>query len=154
MTALALDIGTRRIGVAVSCAQERMAFPLETVAALPRSAAVARITRLAQEREVRVVVVGLPLDLRGREGGAVRRTRAFCAALADALETPIAEWDERLSSAAAERALLEGDMRRSRRKEVVDQVAATLILQSWLDAERAGNEAEPDAQRAADTERS
>lgn len=136
MRVLSLDIGTVRIGVAISDPEGRMAFPVETLAARPEAAAVARIAALVDERAIARVVAGLPLDLGGREGAAVRRTRRFLRNLASAVAVPIDEWDERLSSAAAEQSLVEAGVRRARRREVVDQVAATLILQSWLDAHR------------------
>lgn len=136
MRILALDIGTVRIGTAISDPEGRMAFPLETVPARPEVAAIERIRCLVREREVTGIVAGLPLDLEGREGAAVRRTRRFLGALGARVTVPIEEWDERLSSAAAEQSLVDAGVRRARRREVVDQVAATLFLQSWLDAHR------------------
>ncbi|TVQ97512.1 MAG: Holliday junction resolvase RuvX [Deltaproteobacteria bacterium] len=135
MRALALDIGSVRLGLAISDADGRMAFPLETLPARPADRAAREVARIVREREVEHVVVGLPLDLSGREGAAVRRTRRFVDTLRAHLgDIPVSEWDERLSSAAAERALLDLDVRRQRRREVVDQVAATLFLQAFLDA--------------------
>ena len=136
MSTLALDIGAVRIGVAAAN-DSRIATPLETVRAQPRSAAIDRVAELVEERGVREIVVGLPLELSGREGAAVRRVRRFTAALATALpEVAIVEWDERLTSVAAESSLIESGVRRAARKQVIDQVAAVLILQGYLDSER------------------
>lgn len=110
----------------------RIATPLETVDARPRSAAIARICELIAEHNVEQLVMGLPLELSGNEGQAVRRVRVFQRALADVCTLPVAEWDERMSSVAAERSLIESGVRRAGRKKVIDQVAATLILQGWL----------------------
>ena len=125
-----------RIGVAVSDPSGRIATPVETVEAHPRSAAIKRIVELVASTGAERVVVGLPLTLDGTEGQTVRRTRQFVAGVAERVPVPIVEWDERMTSLAAERSLLESGVRRQRRREVIDQVAATLILQSWLDAGR------------------
>lgn len=131
---LGLDVGSRRIGVAVGDPSGRIATPVETVSAHPRSAAIQRIVALAEEYEVSAVVYGLPLTLDGAEGGAVRRTRAFVDGVRERVDCEFVEWDERLTSVAAERALIEADVRRKQRKEVIDQVAATMILQGYLDS--------------------
>lgn len=125
-----------RIGVAVSDPSGRIATPVETVEAHPRSAAIKRIVELVAATGAERVVVGLPLTLDGTEGQTVRRTRQLVAGVAERIPVPIVEWDERMTSVAAERSLLESGVRRQRRREVIDQVAATLILQSWLDAGR------------------
>lgn len=133
---LAIDVGAVRIGLAISDPDARIATPLETVAGRPRGAAIARIVELLVARDIRQIVVGLPLDLDGREGQAVRRVRTFVDALREHTELPIEEWDERFTSVAAERSLVEADVRRAKRKTVIDQVAATLLLQGYLDAKR------------------
>jgi len=143
MRAISLDIGTVRIGVALSCPRRRFASPLETVAAQPRNAALARIIALVEQHEVVDIVVGLPLELDGRPGRRARQTRAFTEALASRVHVPIHEWDERMSSRSAERALLEADVGRRERKDTIDRVAAAIFLQSWLD-ER-GATPEPDS---------
>jgi putative holliday junction resolvase len=133
---LAIDVGAVRIGLAISDPDARIATPLETVAGRPRAAAIARIVELLVARDIRQIVVGLPLDLDGREGQAVRRVRTFVDALREHTALPIEEWDERFTSVAAERSLVEADVRRAKRKTVIDQVAATLLLQGYLDAKR------------------
>lgn len=130
---LAIDVGSVRIGVAVGDRAAGIATPLETVPGRPTSAAVARIAALLAEQRATELVVGLPLELDGTEGRAVRRMRAFVAALQQHVDLPVHEWDERFTSVAAERSLLEADVRRAKRKEVIDQVAATMILQGYLD---------------------
>jgi putative Holliday junction resolvase len=134
MRALGLDVGTKRIGVAVSDPSGRIATPVETVEAHPRSQAVLRIVAIANDRGVDTLVVGLPLTLEGTEGGAVRRTRDLVRGVMERLDVALVEWDERLTSVAAERSLIHADVRREKRKEVIDQVAATMILQSYLDS--------------------
>ncbi|MCB9507164.1 MAG: Holliday junction resolvase RuvX [Myxococcales bacterium] len=133
MRALCLDVGTVRIGVAVSDPAGRVATAVETIAARPTGAALDRIVELVGHYDAGSVVVGLPLTLDGTEGGSVRRVRALTAALAPRIDCPIVEWDERLTSVAAERALIGVDVRRDRRREVLDQAAAVLILQAYLD---------------------
>ena len=129
---LCLDVGMRRVGVAVSDAAGITAQPLEVIDRKDTDP-FAAIAALIEARDVEIVVVGLPLALDGTEGPAVRRTRRFvedlCARVGD---VTVVEWDERMSTVAAERAMLEGDVSRARRKESVDSVAASLILQSYL----------------------
>lgn len=130
---MGLDVGGARVGVAISDPSLRLATPVETVAARPESACMARIAALCEQYGVDRIVVGIPLELSGREGHAVRRTRRFVDALAAVVPAQIVEHDERLTSAQAERVLIEGGMRRADRRDVIDQAAAVLILQSWLD---------------------
>lgn len=134
MRVIGLDTGTRRIGVALSDTTGRLASPVETVAGTDVRAACQRIAQLVAQNHAVAIVVGLPIDMTGNEGPAVRRTRNFTRVLKQATSVPVLEWDERLSSAQAERSLLANDMRRDRRKEVLDQAAAVLILQAWLDS--------------------
>lgn len=134
MRIIGLDTGTRRIGVALSDTSGRLASPVETVAGADVKAACQRIAQLVTENSAVAIVVGLPVDMSGKEGPAVRRTRNFTRVLEQVIQVPILEWDERLSSAQAERSLLANDLRRDRRKEVLDQAAAVLILQAWLDS--------------------
>jgi putative Holliday junction resolvase len=134
-----LDVGTVRIGVAISDPTGRMAHPRETVAARPLSAAVDRVAAILAEAQIRRVVVGLPIDLDGKAGRAVRMVRLFTRALVERTGVEVLEWDERLTSVAAERMLVGADLSRARRRQVVDQVAAAMILQGWLDnAQRRG----------------
>lgn len=134
MRVIGLDIGQKRIGVARSDASGRLATPVETVMAPTPAAAAARIATLAAECGAQGVVVGLPVELSGKEGHAVRRTRRFVEVLQRVLPLEVFEWDERLTSAAAERSLIESGVSRRERKDVVDQAAAVLILQGWLDS--------------------
>jgi putative Holliday junction resolvase len=133
--AVALDIGTRRIGVAVSDSGGAVATPYEVVT---RSGDPARdhrrIAALVDEAGAEVVVVGLPLSLDGTEGPAARAVLAEVDQLRAALPVPVVTWDERLSTVEAERSLRMTGVRKGKRRRVVDQVAATVILQSWLDA--------------------
>jgi putative Holliday junction resolvase len=133
MRALGIDIGTVRIGLAVGDDRHRLATPLATVAAQPQSAALEAIARLVEEHGVDTLVFGLPLELSGREGRMARLVRTFAEALGERLALPVEFVDERMSSIAAERSLVGADVRRAERKQVIDRVAATLFLQSWLD---------------------
>ncbi len=135
MRVMGLDIGSVRIGVAMSDPGRRIASPLETVQASPRNDALARIAALAREHEVSLVVFGLPVQLDGREGHSARRIRAFAERVERACRVPVEPWDERFTSAQAELVLLEGNVKRAQRKQVVDRVAAAMILQAWLDAQ-------------------
>lgn len=136
---LGLDVGTRRIGVAKSDARGRMAMPSETVDASRRGEAAERIAQIIDQSGAHTVVVGWPLNLDGTAGRAVRRTEKFIARLEEALakcgrEPAIVEWDERLTTSAAENFLIGADVSRKRRKQVVDQIAAAHILQGYLDS--------------------
>jgi putative Holliday junction resolvase len=138
MRALGLDVGMKTIGVAVSDELGLAAHPVLTIARQGTVRDVARVVAMAAEREVRAVVVGLPLELSGEEGRRVRRVRVLIDALRQALpaDIPIHEWDERFSTAAVERMLIAADVSRQRRKQVIDKQAAAYILQGWLDAHR------------------
>ena len=144
MRIFGLDVGTRTVGVAVSDALGMTAQPLTTLRRTGLRANLAELRRLAETHEVRQAVVGLPLNMDGTEGPSAAAARAFGEALAQALDIPVEDQDERLSTVAAQRALLEADVSRARRREVVDQVAAALILQTWLDT-RQGNPTGDDA---------
>ena len=139
MRALGLDVGMKTIGVAVSDELGLAAHPVLTIARQGTAPDVARVVAMAAEREARAVVVGLPLELSGDEGRRARRVRVFIDALRAALPADVAihEWDERFSTAAVERMLIEADVSRQRRKQVIDKQAAAYILQGWLDAHRA-----------------
>lgn len=133
--AVALDIGTRRVGVAVSDSGGTVATPYEVVPRSgDRSRDHGRIATLVGETEAGIVVVGLPLSLDGSVGPAARAVLEEVDELRAALPVPVVTWDERLSTVEAERSLRAMGVRRGHRRQVVDQVAATVILQSWLDA--------------------
>jgi len=130
---IGLDLGTKTIGVAVSDPDRRVAAPVETIARKKFTLDAARILALAAERHATGFVLGLPLNMDGSEGPRAQATRAFARNFAQQTELPIALWDERLSTAAAERALIDIDVSRAKRKKVIDQHAAVFILQGALD---------------------
>ncbi len=132
---LGLDIGTVRIGVALSDPLGLTAQPLEVILR-KKTDPVARVAALVTEHEVERIVVGYPLQLDGQPGLAVRAVDAFIAELEKAVSAPVERWDERLTTAAAERSMIEGGARRERRRESIDKIAAALLLQSYLDAKR------------------
>jgi putative holliday junction resolvase len=142
MRAFGLDVGTRTVGVALSDALGITAQALTTVRRSGLRTDLAALRRLAEAHEVTRAVVGLPLNMDGTEGPSAARSRAFGEALAKALDVPVEYWDERLSTVAAQRALRESHLSAERRREVVDQVAAALILQGWLDAQRPQSQGE------------
>jgi putative Holliday junction resolvase len=136
MRAFGLDVGTRTVGVALSDALGITAQALTTLRRSGLRTDLKTLKQLAETHEVRSAVIGLPLNMDGSEGPSAARSRAFGEALAKALDVPVHYWDERLSTVAAHRALRESDLSGERRRELVDQVAAALILQGWLDAQR------------------
>ena len=130
---LGLDLGAKTIGVAASDPDRRVAAPVETIARKRFTLDAQRIFALAAERRAAGLVLGLPVNMDGSEGPRAHSTRAFARNLARLTELPIALWDERLSTAAVERALIAADASRARRKAVIDQHAAAYILQGALD---------------------
>ncbi len=131
---MGLDVGSKTVGVAVSDALGITAQGVTTVRRTGLKRDLAALEALAREHEVTRAVVGLPINMDGTEGPRAEASREFARALEQALGIPVELWDERLSTVAAERALLEADVSRAKRRQVIDQVAATLILQGWLDA--------------------
>ena len=130
---IGLDLGTKTIGVASSDPDRRLAAPVETIARKRFGLDAERILALAAERRAAGFVLGLPINMDGREGPRAQATRAFARNLAKHTNLPIALWDERLSTAAVERALIDADASRAKRKAVIDQHAAAYILQGALD---------------------
>ena len=130
---LGLDLGTKTIGVAVSDALRYTATPLETIARTKFTADAARLLELIADNKVVALVLGLPLNMDGSEGPRAQSTRAFARNLTQTTPLPIIFWDERLSTSAVTRMLIEADTRRDRRAEVVDKLAASYILQGYLD---------------------
>lgn len=128
-----LDLGTVTIGVAVSDLRRRVATPAETIRRKKFTLDAQRLLEIAAARDLRGFVLGLPINMDGSEGARAQSTRAFARNLSGLTDLPIAFWDERLSTVAAERALLEADMSRKRRAEMIDHVAAGYILQGMLD---------------------
>lgn len=134
MTALmGLDLGEKTIGVAVSDRMRGVASPLETVRRKKFTLDSARLLELIADREIGGIILGLPKNMDGTEGPRCQSTRAFARNLSRLTECPIGFWDERLSTVAAEKALLEADTTRKRRGQVIDHVAAGYILQGALD---------------------
>ena len=130
---LGLDLGTKTIGVAVSDGMRYSATPLETIRRTKFTADAARLLELIVENQAVAIVLGLPLNMDGSEGPRVQSTRAFARSLAQKTALPIVFWDERLSTSAVTRMLIEADTRRDKRAEVVDKLAASYILQGFLD---------------------
>ena len=130
---LGLDLGTKTIGVALSDRLLSVASPLETIKRKKFGLDAARLLEIAGAREAGGIILGLPRNMDGSEGPRCQSTRAFARNLEKLTDLPIGFWDERLSTVAAERALLEADATRKRRAEVIDNVAASYILQGALD---------------------
>lgn len=130
---MGLDLGTHTIGVAVSDGLRSVATPLETIRRKKFGIDAKALLALLEARAVAGLVLGLPLNMDGSEGPRCQATRAFARNLDPLVTCPIGFWDERLSTVAAERALLEADTSRRRRAEVIDHVAASFILQGALD---------------------
>ncbi len=133
---MGLDLGDKTIGVAVSDGMRGIATPLNTVKRKKFGVDAAALLDIMQERELAGIVLGLPRNMDGTEGPRCQSTRAFARNLTKLTDLPITFWDERLSTVAAERALLEADTSRKRRAEVIDHVAASYILQGALDRMR------------------
>jgi putative Holliday junction resolvase len=128
-----LDLGDKTIGVAISDLRRQVATPVLIIRREKFTIDAARLIVLLTERQAMGIVLGLPLNMDGSAGPRVQSTHAFARNLEKLTPLPITYWDERLSTVAAERALLEADASRKRRKEVIDQVAAGYILQGFLD---------------------
>lgn len=132
MRAMGLDVGTRTIGVAVSDALGLTAQGVEVIRRHDLEQDLARLKELMDAYEVECLVVGMPRNMNGTYGPAAEEVRSFCQMLRDRLQIPVHEEDERLTTVAAERVLLEADLSRRRRRQVVDKVAASLILENFL----------------------
>ena len=131
-----MDPGSKRVGLALSDPTETIAQPLATVPAEPRATLATRLAAIANEQETGRIVVGLPLRMDGSEGPEAKAARELAAELRRASSMRVELVDERLTTAQAERAMVAAGARRSRRRKTVDQVAATLLLQSHLDSRR------------------
>ncbi|HEX9809519.1 MAG TPA: Holliday junction resolvase RuvX [Alphaproteobacteria bacterium] len=130
---LGLDVGTRTVGLALSDVERRIATPYATVKRTRLAADLARIAETIAGEGVGALVVGLPINMDGSEGPRCQATRQFAKDLLARHDLPLAFWDERLSTRAAESTLLAADLSRKRRKEVIDKVAAAIVLQSLID---------------------
>jgi putative Holliday junction resolvase len=132
-TLIGIDLGTKTIGLALSDLSRRIASPLVVIARTKFTADAEALLAQASEHHAAGLVLGLPLNMDGSEGPRVQSTRAFARSLSDKTDLPLVFWDERLSTAAVTRTLLEADASRKRRAEVVDKMAAAYILQGALD---------------------
>jgi putative holliday junction resolvase len=135
---LGLDLGDARIGVAISDPERSIAVPAGTIHVGQPPGELAAVAAMVRERRVTLIVVGLPLTLRGERGERAGHADAFVAALRSAVDVPVELHDERLSTVEAERALAAAGAGGRERRRVVDAAAATVILQAWLDARRNG----------------
>jgi putative Holliday junction resolvase len=140
---LALDYGTRRIGLAISDEEAQFAFPAGFLACRGRAHDLAALRDLIAERSVRCVVVGLPLHMDGRRGETAIAAEEFANAIAEMTDLPVEMLDERWTTREAERALRESRGGRKRRREAVDSAAATLLLRTYLERARSVPEGEP-----------
>lgn len=135
MRAMGLDVGTKTVGVAVA---DELGITAQGVTTLRRSGIkkdLEALRALCEEYGVGQLIVGLPLNMDGSEGPRAQASRKFAETASQALGIPHLLWDERLTTVAAQRVLLEADVSRQKRREVIDQLAASLILQGWLDAQ-------------------
>lgn len=130
---MGLDLGSKTIGVAISDAMRYSATPIEIIRRTKFTQDAIRLEQLIAENDIVAIVLGLPLNMDGSEGPRVQSTRAFARSLSQRIELPIAFWDERLSTSAVTRMMIEADLRRDRRAEIVDKLAASYILQGALD---------------------
>ncbi|WP_112664277.1 Holliday junction resolvase RuvX [Microvirga flavescens] len=130
---IGVDLGTKTIGLALSDIERRIATPLETIKRVKFTPDAQRIKELIEQHDVGGLVIGLPLNMDGTEGPRSQATRAFARNLAPLISRPIMFWDERLSTVAVTRTLLDADTSRAKRAEAVDKMAAAYILQGALD---------------------
>lgn len=136
---LSIDPGSIRVGIAFAAAGQRFALPLLTIQARDQAAMMAELADLVRTREVTDIVIGLPLELDGSRGRAARRAERLAERLERLMPCAVHLHDERMTSAIAERNLDAASVRGEKRKEVVDQLAAQIILQSWLDSRPEGD---------------
>jgi putative Holliday junction resolvase len=134
---LGIDWGERRLGLAVSDETQTVATPHSVERCRSDEERIDAVVRHARNLGVSSIVLGMPLSLSGEEGPTGRAVRRFGEMLGQRLDIPLVLWDERLTTGAAQRALIEAGLRRSKRREVVDKVAATVMLQSYLDCQKA-----------------
>lgn len=131
---MAVDLGEKRVGFALSDPTGFLASSLETAHVSNAGEALAAVKRLCAIHAPERIVIGLPLNMDGTQGIAAQKTTAFAARLREKLGLPVDTWDERLTTRLVQRVLIEANVSRSKRREVVDQLAAQVILQSYLDA--------------------
>ncbi|MFM2082131.1 MAG: hypothetical protein RL380_822 [Verrucomicrobiota bacterium] len=133
MRILALDHGTRRMGIAVSDELKMFATPLEYIPAEPFAGFLQRLKDIVREKEVELIIIGMPRNMDGSYGPAALKVQEFMAVLRAALTVPLKSLDERLTTVQAQKFLIQGNVRRQDRKEKVDKTAAAILLQSYLD---------------------
>lgn len=133
---MGLDLGTKTIGVATSDRTRMIATPIETIARKKFTQDAERLLAIIQAENIGLIVLGLPVNMDGTEGPRCQSTRAFARNFAKLSSVPIVYWDERLSTAAVERMLIQADTSRAKRDEVIDKLAAAWILQAALDSLR------------------
>ncbi|WP_330375457.1 Holliday junction resolvase RuvX [Inediibacterium massiliense] len=136
MRTMGLDVGDKTIGVAVSDIMGMIAQGVETIRRVGKKADYKRLEEIMKEKDVTKIVVGLPKNMNGTIGPQGEKVLSFVEGLKNRFKVEIILWDERLTTVAAERTLIEGDVRRENRKKVIDMVAATYILQGYLDAQK------------------
>jgi putative Holliday junction resolvase len=134
MRILAIDHGTRRMGIAVSDELKLIAQPLEFIPSEPLPEFLRRLEEIVHDKQVELILVGMPRNMDGSYGPAATKVQEFVAALKERIAVPIKTWDERLTSVQANRFLASAKVRPSKRRAKVDQTAAALLLQSYLDA--------------------
>ena len=134
MRVLAIDHGTKRIGIAISDELKTIAQPLEFIPAEPFDAFFVRLQQIITEKTVELILVGMPRNMDGTYGPAAEKVKAFVDALKEKVTVPIRTWDERLTTAQANRFLIAADVKRRDRKAKVDKTAAAILLQSYLDS--------------------
>lgn len=139
---IGIDYGESRVGIAISDPMQTVATPIRTIKVIKRKVLLAEIEALCKEMDAAAVVVGMPLHLDGGKGELAKATIVFMEQLQKRLEIDVLSWDERLSSKQAEMAMRDGGASASRRKEMIDQLAAQLVLQSFMDAQDSGDESE------------
>lgn len=133
---MGLDLGTKTIGVATSDLTRQIATPIEVIARKKFTEDATRLLEIARRENIGLFVLGLPVNMDGSEGPRAQSTRAFARNLARLTDIPIVFWDERLSTAAVERMLIQADASRAKRDQVIDKLAAAWLLQSALDSLR------------------
>ncbi len=138
MRIMALDVGTKRIGVAMSDELFLTAQGADTIHRAALEADLQKIKKIAEENGVNEIVVGLPINMNGTYGAKAKEVVEFMGNLTKAVNIPVKTWDERLTTVQAERTLLEADVSRAKRRRAIDKLAAQIILQSYLDSRERG----------------
>lgn len=134
MSILGIDVGTKRIGIAVSDELNLMAHPVGTVAAEPKETLLSRLEEIVNEKQVREIVVGMPVNMNGTRGPKAEQADEFIKWLKHELRLPVHSWDERLTTAQGTKMLIDQDFSRKQRRRVIDSLAAQILLQSYLDS--------------------